>query len=87
MKQGGSVPVPLIPPNIALQNPLLIGGESFAVFPNLDKILVMIDQDGDENYLPMQIPLEGGFPEPAFDNFFANTRCHLGQWMLNKTCL
>ena len=78
MKQGGSVPVPLIPPNIALQNPLLIGGESFAVFPNLDKILVMIDQDGDENYLPMQIPLEGGFPEPAFDNFFANTRCHLG---------
>lgn len=77
MKFGGSVPTPLLPPNIALQNPHLIGGDSFAVFDKLDKILVMIDRDGDENYLPMQIPLSGGFPEPAFNNFFENSRCHL----------
>lgn len=78
MHYGGSVPEPLLPPNIALQNPRLIGGHSFYVFPALDKILVMIDRDGDENYQPMLIPLEGGFPEPAFDNFFANYRVHMG---------
>ncbi len=78
MDHGGSVPEPLLPPDIVLQNPHLIGGESFAVFPDLEKILVVIDRDGDENYLPMQIPMTGGFPEPAFNNFFENTRCHLG---------
>jgi pimeloyl-ACP methyl ester carboxylesterase len=78
MDHGGSVPEPLLPPNIVLQNPHLIGGESYAVFPDLKKILVMIDQDGDENYLPMEIPIGGGFPNPAFDNFFENTRCHMG---------
>ena len=79
MDHGGSVPEPLLPPNIVLQNTHLIGGESFAVFEDLGKILVMIDQDGDENYLPMAIPTTGGFPEPAFNNFFENTRCHLGK--------
>jgi hypothetical protein len=78
MKYGGSVPEPLLPPNIALQNPHLIDGLSFYVFPELNKILVMIDRDGDENYQPMLIPMEGGFPEPAFDNFFANYRVHIG---------
>ena len=78
MDRGGSVPQPLLPPNIVLQNPHLISGMAFAVFEDLSKILVMIDQDGDENYLPMQIPLYGGFPEPAFNNFFENTRCYLG---------
>src|SRR6185503_19297754 len=71
MKFGGSVPEPLLPPNIALQNSHLIDGLSFFVFPKLDRILVMIDKDGDENYQPMLIPMEGGFPEPAFKNFFA----------------
>ena len=78
MNYGGSVPEPLLPPNVVLQNPHLMGGESFAVFKDLDKILVMIDKDGDENYLPMEIPLSGGFPKPALNNFFENTRCHLG---------
>src|ERR1051325_1354153 len=77
MRYGGSVPEPLLPPHIALQNPTLIGGYSFFAFPELDKILVMIDRDGDENYQPMLVPLEGGFPEPAFDNFFAEYRAHL----------
>ena len=79
MRYGGSVPIPLLPPHIALQNPHLVSGISFAVFKDLDKILVLIDQDGDENYLPMEIPLSGGFPQPAFNNFFENTRCYMGE--------
>lgn len=78
MDHGGSVPEPLLPPQIALQNPHLIGGESYYVFPDLGQILVMIDKDGDENYQPMLIPLAGGFPEPAFKGFFAGSRVHLG---------
>jgi pimeloyl-ACP methyl ester carboxylesterase len=74
---GGSVPEPLLPPHLALQNPHLIGGYSFYVLRDLNKIVVMLDQDGDENYQPMLIPLEGGFPEPAFENFFAGYRVHL----------
>ena len=79
MYHGGSVPEPLLPPHIALQNPHLIGGHSYYVFPEMEKILVMIDNDGDENYQPTLIPLEGGFPEPAFNNFFAKYRVHLGE--------
>ncbi len=77
MYYGGSVPEPLLPPHLAMQNPELVGGYSFFVFPLLDKILVMLDRDGDENYQPMLIPLDGGFPEPAFDNYFADHRVHL----------
>ena len=78
MNFGGSVPEPLLPSNIALQNPELIGGHSFQVFLKLGIILVMIDRDGDENYQPMLVPLEGGFPEPAFGSQLDNTRVHLG---------
>ncbi|HUI88197.1 MAG TPA: prolyl oligopeptidase family serine peptidase [Anaerolineales bacterium] len=77
MNYGGSMPEPLLPPHIALQNPELIGGYSYCVFPKIKKILVMIDHDGDENYQPTLIPLSGGFPEPTFDNYFANHRVHL----------
>ncbi len=77
MNYGGSVPEPLLPSHIALQNPELIGGYSYKVFPNIGKILVMIDRNGDENYQPMMISVQGGFPEPAFDNFFKNHRVHL----------
>jgi fermentation-respiration switch protein FrsA (DUF1100 family) len=77
MHYGGSLPEPLLPPHIAMQNPELVGGHSFFVFPLLDKILIILDHDGDENYQPMLIPIEGGFPEPAFDNFFENYRVHL----------
>jgi len=79
MKYGGSVPQPLLPPNIALQNPHLIDGLSFYVFPKIKKILVMTDKDGDENYQPMLIPTDGGFPESSFDNFFAKYRVHLAE--------
>ena len=78
MNYGGSVPEPLLPSDIALQNPELIGGFSYHVFPNIGKILVMIDNNGDENYQPMFIPISGGFPEPAFDNFFQNVPRYFG---------
>jgi dipeptidyl aminopeptidase/acylaminoacyl peptidase len=77
MDYGGSVPEPLLPPNIALQNPELIGGLSFQVFPELGKILIMMDQDGDENYQPMLIPIQGGFPEPAFSGQLSDSRVHM----------
>jgi pimeloyl-ACP methyl ester carboxylesterase len=66
MPYGGGVPEPLIPPDIALQNPDLTGGTPYYVYPDLDKIMVVVDKDGDEVYKPMLIPLDGGFPEPAF---------------------
>lgn len=78
MNFGGSVPEPLLPPHIALQNPHLLDGKSFFVFPKLNKILVMIDKDGDENYQPMVIPIHGGYPEPAFGDAFENYRVHCG---------
>ena len=77
MDERGSVPEPLLPPQIALQNPKLIGGESFAVLPELEQILVLLDHDGDENYEPFLIPLEGGFPEPVAPETFANRRSHI----------
>jgi esterase/lipase len=40
-------------------------GENFVVFPHLKRVLVMIDYNGDENYQPCFIPLEGGIPEPV----------------------
>ncbi|MFN8371361.1 MAG: prolyl oligopeptidase family serine peptidase [Anaerolineae bacterium] len=78
MSEKGSVPEPLLPPQIALQNPELIGGQSYYVLPKLGKILVMIDHDGDENYVPQFIPIEGGYPEPAFGEQLNNLRSHLG---------
>ncbi len=74
MDMGGSVPEPLLPARIAVQNPELVGGETFALFPRLGKILLMLDRDGDENYQPMFVPLEGGIPEPVFGDTFADYR-------------
>jgi hypothetical protein len=84
MDYGGSVPEPLLPPDIALQNPHLMDGYSFYVFPDLEKILVMIDQDGDENYQPMVIPISGGFPEPFFGDKFENFQVHLLECDIDK---
>ncbi|MBE3118563.1 MAG: S9 family peptidase, partial [Candidatus Atribacteria bacterium] len=36
MYYGGSVPEPLLPPHLSMQNPDLVGGYSFYVFPLLD---------------------------------------------------
>ena len=77
MDVGGSVPEPLLPPDLALQNPHHMGGKPFAVLPRVGKIIVMLDRDGDENYQPMWIPLEGGFPEPAFGDRFTGMQVDL----------
>ncbi len=74
MDAGGSVPEPMLPARIAVPNPELAEGKVFALFPTLGKILLMLDQDGDENYQPMLIPLEGGIPEPAFGLAFDGYR-------------
>ena len=66
MERTGSVADPLLPPDIALMTPELLGGEPFYVFPKLGKVLVMIDRNGDENYQPHFVPLDGGIPEPVF---------------------
>jgi pimeloyl-ACP methyl ester carboxylesterase len=77
MDVGGSVPEPLLPPGIALQNPELLTGYPYYVVPSLEKIVVMIDRDGDENYQPLVVPLDGGFPEPLNEDAFAGRRTHL----------
>jgi pimeloyl-ACP methyl ester carboxylesterase len=87
MDYGGSVPEPLLPPNIALQNPHLIDGKSFYVFPKIGKILVMIDEDGDENYQPMQIPVDGGYPEPTFESYFSAYRVHLNECDIDRNII
>ena len=78
MDKGGSVPIPLLPPEIALQNPHLTG-TLYHVFPDTGKILVMLDRDGNEDYKPMFIPLEGGYPEPAFTEGLEEHRFFLGK--------
>jgi pimeloyl-ACP methyl ester carboxylesterase len=77
MDASGGVPEPLLPPQIALQNPDLVGGHLFHVLPRLGQILVMLDEDGDENYVPHTIPIDGGFPEPLAPVTFAGGRSHL----------
>jgi hypothetical protein len=84
MDVGGSVPEPLIPPDIALQNPHLLEGLPFCVLPGLGRILVMIDEDGDENYQPMYVPIEGGFPEPALPGVFDERRAYLSDCDVKK---
>lgn len=72
MRVGGSVPEPLIPPDVALPNPDHIeGAVVYRVLPSLGKILLMLDRDGDENYQPVFIPIEGGLPVPVFGDRFA----------------
>jgi dipeptidyl aminopeptidase/acylaminoacyl peptidase len=77
MDAGGGVPEPLLPPQVALQNPELVGGDLFHVLTRLGQILVMIDSDGDENYVPYVVPIDGGFPEPLAEEVFAGGRSHL----------
>ncbi|MGC8779767.1 MAG: alpha/beta hydrolase family protein [Anaerolineae bacterium] len=80
MDRSGSVPEPLLPPDIALMTPELLGGEPFYVFPKLGKVLVMIDRNGDENYQPHFVPVDGGIPEPVFGERFA------GQQLVCQHC-
>lgn len=89
MDKGGSVPEPLLQRDIALQNPFHMGGKSFYVFPKLGKILVMIDKDGDENYQPMWVSLDGGEPELLAGERFANQQVNCSHCDIerNLACL
>jgi acetyl esterase/lipase len=72
MDATGSVPRPLLPASVALPNPHhLEGAVVYRVLPALDKVLLMLDQDGDENYQPMFLPTEGGAPKPVWGDRFA----------------
>jgi dipeptidyl aminopeptidase/acylaminoacyl peptidase len=84
MRDSGSVPEPLLPPDITLQNPELISGYLYRVLPELNRILLMIDRDGDERYLPHIIPLEGGYPEPILTDLFTDSRGALMQCDLER---
>ena len=76
MRNGDGVPQPLLPPDIALPNPELLDGVPFRVFPALGKVLVMIDQDGDEVYQPYMIAMDGDFPAPLLPEHFQGHRAH-----------
>ena len=81
MNVAGSVPEPLLPAQIALPNPHhLDNAVVFKVLPKLNKILLMLDRDGDENYQPVFVPIEGGVPEPVFGERYA------GQQVLCAVC-
>jgi len=70
MDQNGSLPQPLLPAGLALTRPQLMGGLNYRVLRKLGKILVMIDKEGNENYQPCYIPIEGGIPKPLFGDRF-----------------
>ena len=72
MNEKGSIPEPLLPAGLALQNPHLMAGHNYYVLPKLSKILVMIDENGNENYQPCFIPINGGIPQPIFGNKYKN---------------
>ena len=72
MDEKGSLPEPLLPAGLALQNPHLMVGHNYYVLPKLGKILVMIDENGNENYQPCFIPIDGGIPEPIFGDKYKN---------------
>ncbi|MFX1563843.1 MAG: S9 family peptidase, partial [Promethearchaeota archaeon] len=80
MKREGSIPEPLLPKGLALQNPHLMAGANFRVVPSIDKVLVMIDKDGDENYQPCFVPLTGGLPEPIFGDKYQGQKLMLGNF-------
>ena len=83
MNYGGSVPEPLLPPHLALQNPHHVS-RLYQVYPQLGKILLMLDDNGDENYQPMFVPLEGGYPELVFGDALTPYRCQLAHYDVDR---
>ena len=79
MDAAGSVPEPLLPPDVALLTPMLIPGRAFVALPELGVIVVMIDRDGDELLQPCLVPIDGGDPEPLFGDRFAGQQVQLAE--------
>jgi pimeloyl-ACP methyl ester carboxylesterase len=78
--EGGSIPEPLLPPQIALQNPHLLDGTSFFVCEQLGKIFLVLDKDGDENYRLSSISIEGGYPDDILENKLSGYRVYLTEF-------
>lgn len=76
MQRGGSNIRQLIPDHIAMPNPALVEGQVFVVVPQLDRIYLTLDADGDEHYQPHAIPLAGGEPEPVWPDRFPGTQVY-----------
>src|SRR5713226_1729503 len=72
MDKKGGIPQPLLPGGLALVNPHLMNGDNFVVLPHMGKIMVMVDKNGNENYQPSFIPMDGGFPDPIFGKDYEN---------------
>ena len=84
MKKTGSFPERLLPAGLALQNPHLMAGNLYVVFPKLGKVLVMIDDNGNELYQPSFIPLEGGVPERIFGDKYLGQQITCGIYDAKK---
>jgi len=84
MNQDGSMPEPLLPVGLALQNPHIMRGYNYFVLPKLHKVLVMIDENGNENYQPCFVPLQGGIPEPIFGDKYKNEQLALAYCDIKK---
>ncbi|MFX1561718.1 MAG: alpha/beta hydrolase family protein [Promethearchaeota archaeon] len=80
MKREGSIPESLLPPGLALQNPHLMAGGNFVVVPKISKVLVMIDENGNENYQPCFVPITGGLPEPIFGDKYQGQKLMLVEY-------
>ncbi len=87
MDAGGSVPEPLLPPGIALHTPDLLGGEPFLVFPALRIIVVVLDNNGDERYQPLAIPLAGGYPTPLFAGQLSDAQVRITDYDIDRGLL
>ena len=71
MPLTGGETVQLVPADLALPSPKVMGGEPFAVLPDLGKIVLTMDSHGDENYQPYVLPIDGGTPEPLWPDLVA----------------
>lgn len=70
MPLAGGQPRQLVPEELALPSPKVLGSEPFAVLPELGQIVLTLDNDGDENYQPHVVPIDGGVPEPMWGDRF-----------------
>jgi esterase/lipase len=79
MRREGSVPVPILPETISLTNPVLFHGSLiYEIIPNLEKILIMIDKDGNELFQPYLVSIKsGGLPENIFGDKFSDHQINL----------
>ncbi len=72
MDRNGGIPQPLLPGGTTLVNPHLMIGDNYVVLSKMEKVMVMVDNMGNENYQPSFVPLEGGIPQSVLGSEFEN---------------